>query len=687
MHFEEKNILIVLAMASLLSLSVKGQSFEEDNYIEQMIELNADLFGENFDFMELSEQLEYYRRYPIDLNATDGEDLRKLGFLTSVDIQNLLDHRAASGAFLSIFELQAVRGFDLGLVQLLGAFVSVGESRSLRQLTAKRLWVDGEHDLMFRYGRVLQEQVGYTIDDETRSRYLGSPDRLFLRYRYHLGRDLQISVNMKKDAGEQFFAGAQRYGFDFYSASVQLRNQGRLKDLVIGDYALQFGQGLAMWNGLAFGKSVVPQQIARSATGLRAYTSANEVLFLRGASAVIALNKRIHLTPFVSWRHLDGSVQAASDTALIVGSLGQTGLHRTPTEIANKRAIQQWVYGINTEYRKRHVRLGYTMFHTRFDGVIQPQDVLRNRFAFSGDQLTNMSLYYNYGYRGFYLFGEAAHQLGAGFAFVNGAVSSLTPQLSLVLLYRDYHRDYHSFFNQGVAEGTSANNERGFFSGLVYHPNRKIEWMFYADVFRFPWLRYRVDAPSRGVDVMTQFSYNWYRRARVLLRYRYRHRQENERFDLPENRLVDVFRQQVRADGQYKLNENWMMRDRVELMHYDKESNANELGWLAYHDIIYNPMAGRFTANGRIAWFSVPSYDSRIYAYENDVLYSYSFPVYQHTGARLYANIRIKLMQQTDLWLRYATFVYRDIDEIGSGLERIAGNMRSDIRVQMRVRF
>src|SRR5690606_24149646 len=193
----------------------------------------------------------------------------------------------------------------------------------------------GKHDLIFRYGRTLEEREGYRIVDTSRSRYLGSPDQLFVRYRFRYGRDLQVSLNMKKDAGEAFFRGAQRYGFDFYSGSIYIKNQGRFRDIVVGDYALQFGQGLAIWNGLGFGKGGSVQGIAKQATGLRPYTSSNEVLFFRGGAATVALGK-LAVTPFFSWRHLDGAISQADDDEPTTASLGQTGLHRTPTETANQ---------------------------------------------------------------------------------------------------------------------------------------------------------------------------------------------------------------------------------------------------------------------------------------------------------------------------------------------------------------
>jgi len=572
------------------------------------------------------------------------------------------------------------------LLRLLLPHVIVGVSRSLSDVGMDELLHDGEHELMVRYGRTLQRRQGYSITDTARSRYLGSPDQLFARYRYHFGRDVQVAFNMKKDAGEAFFGGAQRYGFDFYSGSLYIRNQGKLKDIVVGDYVLQFGQGLAMWSGFGFGKGAMVQGVAKQAAGLRPYTSSNEVLFLRGGAATVAFG-RLSMTPFLSWRRLDGSVSHTDDSISTVGSLGQTGLHRTPTEAANRGAVQQWVAGTNVQYQYKRLRAGVTAYYTRFDIAVEPRALLRNRYAFRGDALWNTSFYYNHSWRGIYLFGEAAHSHGSGFALANGLMATLHPHLSLALHYRNYQRNYHSFFNQGLAAGSGASNERGLYSGLVYHPNRKVEWMLYADFFRFPWLRYRVDAPSRGIDMLTQFTYTWYKKAHVSIRYRYRLRQENAIMELPHNSIVDVSRQHVRVSGQYKLNTIWSMRSRMELAHYQKEGRSAELGWMVYHDVIYKPVSGRLSGNMRLAMFGIPSYDSRMYAYENDVLYASSFPVYHNDGIRTYINMRYRFGRRMDVWLRYAIFVYRGMEEVGSGLDAITGNRRSDLKAQLRWRF
>lgn len=668
----------------LFTYDLYGQS-ETDLLVERLTEFVAEEQTEDFDFSELAEQLEFYTRHPIDLNRTDGSELQDLQFIPQLFIDNLLDHRNRSGNFVSRYELQTIEGLDTELLRLLLPYVTVDVSRSLSGIRARQLLKEGTHDLIIRYGRTLQRRRGYAITDTNRSRYLGTPDQAFVRYRYHFGRDLQVAFNMKKDAGETWFGGAQRYGFDFYSGSVYIRNQGVLKSLVVGDYALQFGQGLAMWNGLGFGKSSMVQGMARQSTGLRPYTSSNEVPFLRGAAATMILG-HFSVTPFVSERHLDGSV-AYRDSMPSVASIGQTGLHRTPNEVANRGALVQQVYGTNAQYEYRRFRIGATAYHTHFDADIQPQDLLRNRYAFRGTDLWNTSLYYNHSWRGVYIYGEAAHSIGSGFAFANGMIASMHPHLSLALHYRNYQRNYHSFFNQGIAEGSVASNERGFYSGLVYHPSRAVEWVVYGDFFRFPWLRYRVDAPSRGVDLLTQFTHTWYKRANISIRYRYRQREENASSETPNNRVVDILRQQLRISGQYKINDAWRMRNRVEVTHYRKEGDATEIGWMFYQDVIFKPMTGKLGGNARIALFGTPGYNSRIYAFENDVLYAYSFPLYHNDGIRTYLNLRYRFGGSMDVWLRYASFIYLGVEEIGSGLDAIEGNQRSDVRLQLRWQF
>ncbi|MCB0381252.1 MAG: hypothetical protein KDD24_08345, partial [Flavobacteriales bacterium] len=80
-------------------------------------------------------------------------------------------------------------------------------------------------------------------------------------------------------------------------------------------------------------------------------------------------------------------------------------------------------------------------------------------------------------------------------------------------------------------------------------------------------------------------------------------------------------------------------------------------------------------------------YNTRIYAYENDVLYSFSIPAYYNRGTRTYLTVRYKVKRGIDVWLRYGLTHYENLDIISSGLEEIVGNSKSDVKFQVRFKF
>lgn len=663
-----------------------GQQQEESFIEEQIIEQLIEDLDEGVDVSEFTERLRYYMRYRIDLNRAREEDLASLVFLTPQQIANLIHHRETTGYFISFLELQGVEGFDIQTIQMLEPFVQVAERFGWGDFKIRDFVKESDYEIMTRYGRIIEKQQGYHIEDEDRSRYLGSPDRINTRIRVDYENRIKLAVNMDKDAGEPFFREQQRYGFDYYSASLLVRDVGKARRVVVGDYALQFGQGLVVWNGLSFGKGAWVGSIARQGVGLRQYTSMNESNFLRGASAVLEFGKWT-VTPFVSWNKLSGNVQETED-GRVIQSINYSGYHRTPNEQRNRRTIDQYVYGLNTTYQHHRLKIGATVLATHLDGYYRPADELRNRFAFEGNQLTNVGLHYQYTYRNLFLYGETAHSLGSGLATTNGVIASLNPKLTAIVNYRNYQRNYHHFFAQSIGEQSTVGNEKGVYAGVIYHPSRRIEWVNYIDMFRFPWLRFRADAPTSGMDFLSQLSYIWYKKGRLTVRFRQRLRQENE--NLPnrnENILADLWRNQGRVDFQYTLSDRWSIRTRAELSYYYKEFNPYEYGYLGFQDVVWRSRNGRLSGNVRVAYFHTDSYNSRIYAYEQDVLYGAGFPMYYGEGFRAYANIRLRVGRRIDLWGRYATTMYQGVESVGSQLDRIDGNRRSDFRVQIRYRI
>lgn len=280
-----------------------------------------------------------------------------------------------------------------------------------------------------------------------------------------------------------------------------------------------------------------------------------------------------------------------------------------------------------------------------------------------------------------------AHSKNGGSASINGIMSSLSPRVSLVLMHRMYAKNYHSFFNQSVSEASNAVNESGFYSALSLKFDSKWDLFTYSDFFRFPWLKFRVNAPSSGYEIFAQINYTMNKKLKLSSRFKQQLRQENSDDIITGSGLENVDKQNYRIEISYSINDRFSLRNRAEMVRYQKGNSTYELGFLNYQDIIYKPLSSKLSGNIRFGIFDTESFNSRIYAYENDVLYSYSVPAYQGKGVRFYVNARYTLTRGFDLWLRYSLTSYYDQKTVGSGNDQIDGNKRSDVRLQMRYQF
>ncbi|MGX5689317.1 ComEA family DNA-binding protein [Arcticibacter tournemirensis] len=658
---------------------------ENERETEVVIESVAGNLDENYDYSELQEHLEQYLKNPLDLNTASMEDLKEFIFLSPIQINNLLRHRLENGDFAELQELQTIDAFDPETISKLLPYITLKRRESLKDLRLNDLRRRSDNDLMFTYSQPLQKQQGYLLSDSAgHSHYEGNNVRFLTRYRYHFGKKLFAALTMEKDAGEKLFPG--QTGLDFNSVTIFYKGEGRIRKLVLGDYLLQFGQGLGMWSGLSFGKGAAIASIAKQQSGLKAYTSTNEVQFLRGTAASVGFGK-FEVTPFISTRRVDGSLseEDSSGVAQSIVSLGQSGLHRTATEIENHNSIQQTVYGSNIQYSDNSFRAGAVVYKTGFNKEFQPGKYLYDQFGFTGSSITNVSFYYNYNLQNTYFFGEVAHTPGYGFAWSNGAMAALSKEVSAVILYRHYQKNFYSFFSQGVSEGSPGTAEDGLYTGLVISPDPKTEFLIYTDVFRFPWLKYGVDAPSRGYEALSQFSYSPRKSFKLTLRYKLKNKPENDDGNQTVHFLQDVQKQNFRVELNYKTG-SFQLRSRVEAALY-KKGQAREQGLLMYQDVIYKPMKSRVSGNLRLALFDTDGFNSRVYAFENDLLYSYSIPGYQNGGVRFYLNAKYGINRNTDLSARYAISSYTNCEEIGSGLDKINGRNKSDFKMQLRFQF
>jgi hypothetical protein len=210
----------------------------------------------------------------------------------------------------------------------------------------------------------------------------------------------------------------------------------------------------------------------------------------------------------------------------------------------------------------------------------------------------------------------------------------------------------------------------------------------YMDLFKFPWLKYLVDAPSSGNEFLAQITYTPNKQLEVYTRFRNERKQSNQSDNSTvTNFLVNIPKQNWRTQFIYKVSPSLAVKSRVELLWYDKKGSNEEMGFMTFFDFIYKPLMKPVSANIRLQYFETDDYNSRIYAYENDVLYYYSIPVFFNKGYRYYLNINADLTKKMSLWIKWSQSIYKDRTTIGSGLDEIQGSAKSEIRALLRVNF
>ncbi|MGZ5220193.1 MAG: ComEA family DNA-binding protein, partial [Chitinophagaceae bacterium] len=380
------------------------------------------------------QQLEHFRRDPVNLNIADINELRELRILTDLQIANLISYRRLFGKFISIYELQAVPTWDVSTLRKLLPFITIASPVSLKDDFTMR-FKGGSNSLLFRFSQVLEKQKGFD-KTTTGSQYQGSPQRLFLRYRYMYKNLLQYGLVAEKDAGEEFFKGSQKKGFDFYSFHLFARKIGMIQALAIGDFTVNMGQGLIQWQSLAFKKSVDVMGVKRQSAILRPYNSAGEFNFNRGAGITIK-KENFEVTVFGSIRQL--SANFVADTVNFedyISSFQTSGYHRTEAEVADKNSLRQTSFGGNIKYLGNRWHISMNSVYYNFSVPVQKRDEPYNLFAISGKNWYNVSVDYSYTHRNLHFFGEAAADKNFSKAFLNGLLVSVDPRVDIAIVQR-----------------------------------------------------------------------------------------------------------------------------------------------------------------------------------------------------------------------------------------------------------
>ena len=643
---------------------------------EQQLEALSEVLDSEIEDDTYLQQLAYFQGHPLNINSATPEDLQLFRILTPLQVQSFFTYRKALGPFIDLHELQAVPYWDNTAIRRILPYITL---QGANTVSFKKQLTTGDAVLLARYTRVLQLQKGY--DESTTSRYAGDPSKILLRYKYQFKNNLQYGITTEKDAGEAFFKTSQN-PFDFLSFHFYTRRQGLVKAVAIGDYTINLGQGLVQWQSLAFKKSSDVTGVVRQSAVIRPYSGAGEFYFNRGAA--VTLQKGLwQSTVFASARRLSANAAVDSNGLRYITSFNTSGLHRTRSELEDRKNVTQQSIGGNITFQTSNFKAGINAVQHYFSKLLLKRAELYNLFAISGKTWANASIDYTYTYKNVFLFGEAALDQRGAKALLQGALASVHPKADVALLYRNISAAYQSLYGNAFTENALPTNEKGFYAGIALRPHPAWRLQAYADHYTFPWVRARADAPGSGKDYMVQASYIPNKVAEAYVRFRSEVKGANKAGNNGVmNEVLPVPRQSLRLHFTYQLNRQLGLRSRVEKVWYNAKAQA-EQGFLIYAEGNYK--AGmKNAANLRVQYFNTGSFNSRIYVYESDVLYGYSIPFFYGRGYRFYSNLSYHLSPKCSFWLRWAETVYTDRTTIGSGLEQMKGRRRTEVKVQVR---
>ena len=674
---------LISIINSLFIIPACSAQNPSENLMEEVLEdlsVNNDINNSvnSLNWENELEELSNRLQEPVNLNSATREQLEQFPFLSDIQIEHLLAYIYIHGQMETIYELQLVEELDRQTIQYLLPFVCIKAINNEPAFRWKTMLKDagryGKNEVLTRLDIPFYKRKGY---EHT---YLGPSVYNSVKYTFRYRDQLYAGGVAEKDAGEPFAALHNSYGYDYYSFYLLLQNCGRLKSLAVGNYRLSFGQGLVMSTDYLMGKTIYASSFNNRSTGIKRHSSTDEYNYFRGVATTVALTKRLSVSAFYSHRNMDGVVTDGEIT-----SVYKTGLHRSRKEADKKNLLTSQLTGGNVSYQQNHIRLGITGVYYVFNRPYEPELTGYSKYNIHGNHFYNLGIDYAYRWRRFSFQGETA--IGKqGWASLNRLQYSPVQDIQFMLIHRFYSYDYWAMYAHSFGEGSTVQNEQGYYVGLETTPFS--HWRFFVsfDLFSFPWKKYRINKPSRGTDGLIQATFTPRTNLSMYLKYRYKQKER----DLTGSKgtlTLPIFHHQLRYRLNYSLNDVFSSRTTLDYNHFHSQDRAATKGYQVTQMISSQLPWTRLFADVQGSYFCTDDYDSRVYVSEKGLLYTFYTPSFQGRGFRCAVRLRYELNKHWLFITKFGETIYLNRNEIGSGNDLIYGNKKADIQMQLRIKF
>ena len=629
---------------------------------------------------------------PFNINTATKEQLQQLPFLSDEIIENILYYLYKYGPMLTVNELLGVEGMDHQTRRLLSSFIYVDNSvKKTFKLKVHNILKYGKHELTTRLDIPFQQKAGYAdYDEETlqaspNKKYIGDPFYTNLRYRFHYSSHVYAGLTAEKDAGEPFFSSHNKKGYDSYSAYLFLSDVGCIKSLALGHYRASYGYGLVINSGNFFlNSSSDCYSMNRMGRGLSKFTSTSESSYLQGAGITYKLSRRLEASVFLSHKLVDARVDS-----LLITSFKTDGYHRLQSDMEKHNTATNTLIGSNLSYNGKFFEFGLTAVYNFLNRELSPTLKPYNVYYPRGKHFFNVGINYKLYFRRFVFSGETAIDKNGSLATINMLTYSPAVNTSLILINRFYDKRYSSLIADSYSQNSSVRNEAGIYIGLQTKFLSSFSFSCYADFFHFPYRRYLVDANgTNGLALMSRLSYSPNNQLSMFIKYIYKNTAKNFSSDDSETVVTPYIRQRLQFQLKYSPTEKTYFKFLLDGNRTGYYHQSPSYGWAAsssfrFPFLILHSSFLTLSAS----YFDTADYASRVYLYQPSVLYAFSMSSYYGNGTHTSILASLPLTSFLTLQARYSWTHYFDRTSIGSSTEEISGNNKSDLILQLRMKF
>jgi hypothetical protein len=646
--------IIIFLLSNIIYAQIDSLENKNDDLIQDILdESQTDATDEGV--IDLIEEL---RANPVDLNKTDLTELQKIPGLSFSDASAIINYRNKHGKFFSVGEMH-LAGISQKVFENISPFLAVNFSNIIKTKQNKFI---SHLELRNRIITDLQKDEGF-IDHK----FAGNNLHTYTRLKAEFGETVKAGFLLDKDPGEKYYN-------DLTSGYISTKGMGIFNKIILGDYSVQFGQGLSIWSAYSFSKSsnaIYP--VKKNPNYLKEYSSSDENRFLRGISSQLGFGA-FSLTTFFSQNKFDASLDPLNSEIV---STPLDGLHRTNNEINKKNSSSEKILGAILDFTKKDkYHFGFLYYNSTFKNNFE----MGNIYDLSGNSFHNYSISYDIYIGKINLSGEHSFNEKSLASIIN-IEFAFSKRITFITSLRNYPRNYYNLHSRGIGESSNTQNEFGIYNGIRWRTDPGI-FNFYFDQFKFPFSTYYNPLPSSGNELSLDFLSSKFSNSRIHFRIKH----ENKETGVDYNGSIKLFKRiksTARLELIYYPDKRTRLKTRLELSRYRiKAINQKEDGLLIFQDARFN-IQNNIDFSGRIIFFRTDSFNTAIYEFENDLDGMFSLYGLYKEGIRWYTMVKINLPWHLLFSIKYSETYKPEEMALGSGYSKISGNLDNRVSIQL----